>query len=564
MKDYKRFIVTSFFFVFLICSAAFAAPTTSTQAGNVVRGWLKHNSSPFGELAGEFLKVEAYGENGKASNPSEALYYAVYLDPSGIVLIPADDELDPITAYAADATWYGPEPANPLYDSIGAGIAEMVKKHNSEARRSSGTSEAREKWASLEKLAKENGNREALGPLLGGPQPVIVAPFLKTKWDQAQVLSGNIYVYNRFTPLRFPAGCGAVMMAQIMKYFEWPTVPISDLVKGRVYKITINGDDPQPWDLRGGDDKGGAYEWGNMPDAATDDTTEEQAYSIGRLMADAAVVIGSDFGAEATSSYPDKIAGELVSSFGYGNAILAKSSGVTTASQPGQLDSGMMLRAINSNLDAKKPVGLGIYRRSDYAGHGVVADGYGYSYGSIYHHINLGWGEGVNDPGRGLLWYNLPLVLDYDLVDSVIYNIYDVKPITGTEIISGRVVTSDDKAAAGALVTIIGPNIRNNLVTDDGRFVFTGIPSNKTFTILAALDGHSFPVTEVTTGESYSPTAYNNYTSSVGNVWDLVIQEDKPEGKGCGVASFPAVFVIVGAGAIFLRKKRLKPYGPKR
>ena len=540
MKGYWRFIVTSFFVVFFLCSAASAAPTTEARAANVVKGWLNYNSYPFGELAGEFSKVEAYGESGKASSQSEALYYAVYMDPSGIVLIPAEDELDPITAYARDATWYGPSPANPLYDSIGASIAEMVKKHRGSARRASGTSEAREKWASLEKLAQEDGRREsdgeiaAQGPLPGAPQTVQVAPFLQTEWDQENA-PGDPYIYNAFTPFNYPAGCGAVMMAQIMKYFNWPVAPIRNLVGDSVYPYTVNGE-PRSGVLLGGDGDMGSYNMANI----TDD-------NIGRLMMDCAVAIGSDFGDE-TGSHPDKIADELVSSFGYGNAILATSGG---PSQVGQMNSETLLRAVNSNLDAGKPVGLGIFRGSNEVGHGVVADGYGYSYGTTYHHINMGWGGSYN------LWYNLPLVFNYDLVDSVIYNIFDRKPSTGAEIISGRVVTSTDVAAAGALITMTGPSFRGNVTADNnGRFVFAGVPSNTKFTILAALGGHSFPVAEVTTGESYSPTQYNGYTSSVGNVWGVVIQESPTEGGGCGVASYPALFAIVGTGAVFFVRKR--------
>jgi hypothetical protein len=548
MKGYKRFIVTSFFVVFLLCSAASAAPTTSDQAANVVKGWLNYNSSPFGELAGEFSKVEAYGESGKASGPSETLYYAVYIDPSGIVLIPAEDELDPITAYARGATWYGPSPANPLYDSIGASIAEMVKKHRGSARRASGTSEARGKWASLEKLA-QGGRRgsdaqiAAQDQLPGLTETPIVDKLLETEWDQENA-PGYPYVFNAFTPSNYPAGCGAVMMAQIMNYFKWPAAPIRNLVGDRVYPYSVNSK-PQPGvQLMGGDGNMGPYNWDNSDE------------DIGRLMADCAVAIGSDFG-EETESYPDRIADELVSSFGYGNAVLAKAKGSSLVSQ---MNSETLLRAVNSNLDAGKPVGLGIYKRiseNNFDGHGVVVDGYGYSVGTIYHHINMGWGDSSNLN----IWYNLPLVYNYDLVDSVIYNIYSRTPSTGTEIISGRVVTSTDEAPKGAIITMTGENFSGTVIipdtATDGRFVFAGVPSNTKFTILAALGGHSFPVAEVTTGESYSPTQDNGYTSSVGNVWGVVIQESPTEGGGCGVASYPALFAIVGTGAVFvIRRKR--------
>jgi hypothetical protein len=517
----------------------------------VVKGWLNYNSSPFGKLAGELLKVEAYGENGIVSNPAEALYFAVYLEPSGIVLIPADDELDPITAYAAEATWYGPTPKNPLYDSIGAGIAKMVKEHRSGLARSSSLSDAREKWASLQELVNPAGERGA-GPLPGNPDTIRVSPFLQTKWNQEfTVTSGDnthYFVFNYYTPSNYPAGCGAVMMAQMMKHFAWPEGPISNYVRDRVY--TIKSDDvSMTWDLRGGDGNKGSYNWTDMPGEADDGTNQVAAESVGALVADAAVVIGSEFAANGTASYPERIADELMTSFGYANATLVKAG---PRGGVGQMDIDTLLRAVNSNLDADKPVGLGIFSAD--GGHGVVADGYGYSYGSVYHHINMGWGGSYD------LWYNLPEIFTYNIVDSVIYNVYTPNEnITwGKEIISGRVVTSTDQTPNGALVTITAPNGPQFLpitTSGGGRFILTGAPPNTTFTIYVALGGHSFPVTEVTTGESVSPSAYNNYTSSVGNVWDVVIQEDKGS-KDCGVAAFPAVFLLPCAALVMAKRRK--------
>jgi hypothetical protein len=517
---------------------------------------LNYNSSPFGKLAGGVLKVEAYGENGIVSNPAEALYFAVYLEPSGIVLIPADDELDPITAYAADATWYGPTPKNPLYDSIGAGIAEMVKKHKSGLARSAGWSDAREKWVSLQEFTNPAGKR-GLGPLPGNPDTIRVSPFLQTKWNQEFTVTSKdenlqdfpLYdVFNYYTPNRYPAGCGAVMMAQMMKHFTWPTAPISNYVRDRVYTVKVD-DVSIPWDLRGGDGNKGSYKWASMPNEANNSTTQEAAESVGALVADAAVVIGSEFAADGTASYPERIADELMTSFGYANATLVKAG---ARGSVGQMDINTLLSAVNSNLDARKPVGLGIFSAD--GGHGVVTDGYGYSYGSIYHHVNMGWGGSYD------LWYNLPEIFRYNIVDSVIYNVYtqSTEITRGKEIISGRVVTSTDQTPDGALVTVATPNgLRFDTTTSGGgKFVVTGAPSNTTFTIYVALGGHSFPITEVTTGESRSPSAYNNYTSSVGNVWDVVIQEDKTGGTDCGVAAFPAVFLLPCAALVMARRRK--------
>jgi hypothetical protein len=552
MKGYKRFIAASIFFVLLACSAAFAAPTTSTQAENAVKGWLIYDSAPFGKLAGEFSRVEAYGENGYAVNPSEILYYAVYLKPSGIVLLPADDELEPITAYIPDADRYGPEPANPLYDTIGASIAKAVKVYNSGARRSSGENSAREKWDALQDLALSDGKREA--PLPGAPSERIVriTDFSGgnkevPKWSQTGPISGGSdgFAFNSFTPNNYLAGCGAVMLAQLMRSFEWPEKSIDVLTSGREYPYKVNGI-PEKSPLLGGDGDGGPYVWAQLSDE-----------TIALLMRDCAVAISSDFGSGATASYPRKIAEALTDSFGYRNAVIA-TSGI---SGYGQMNMRDMMRAINSNIDAGKPVGLGIFKASNADGHGVVIDAYGFSYGSVYHSVNLGWDIQSN------VWFSLPGIYDYDIVDSVIYNIYANRgaPTLGSEIISGRVlasadITEADKPAVGAIVTLTGPGVTTSLypIGSAGRFFFDGLQSDTEYTLTAALAGHEFPTMKVTTGRSFSPANETFGAQGIGNVWDVVIREDIKSGMSgsCGAAAYPPLFTLIGAGVILLRRKK--------
>ncbi|MDR0649446.1 MAG: C10 family peptidase, partial [Synergistaceae bacterium] len=265
----------------------------------------------------------------------------------------------------------------------------------------------------------------------------------------------------------------------------------------------------------------------------------------------------SDFAKDATGSNPALIAESLVNTFRYGNAVLA----MPDPSDDKWKDSALE-KALNANLDAHKPVGLGIFK-SDVAdgdpGHGVVADGYGYSGGKICYHINMGWG------GDGDVWYDLPGILEYDLIKSVIYNIYSR---SAGEIISGKLATSSDVTVTmastsvgskGAYVSIEGVGFSSSvwIGNDDGNFVFVGVPSDTEFTITAKLAGHSFPRKTVRTGRS-GATA-----TSVGNVWGVIIKEPLYSGEspfgggGCDAAALPALFAAVGAGVVlFVRKKR--------
>ena len=95
--------------VLAIASRAWAAPATAEQARRVARGWLKQDSTPLRTHLGTSVAfADAF-----ADSTGQALYYVVYLQPSGFVIVPADDEVEPIICFSAGGT-YDPSPGNPL------------------------------------------------------------------------------------------------------------------------------------------------------------------------------------------------------------------------------------------------------------------------------------------------------------------------------------------------------------------------------------------------------------------------------------------------------------------
>ena len=63
---------------------------------------------------------------------------------------------------------------------------------------------------------------------------------------------------------------------------------------------------------------------------------------------------------------------------------------------------------LNTNLDAGYPM---LFHISGSGDHAVVCDGYGFDFSTIYHHINLGWGESF------YTWYNLPnITVNYNSI----------------------------------------------------------------------------------------------------------------------------------------------------
>lgn len=89
----------SFLAILLLCqSYVLAKPASMRDAEQAVRGWLKHNSEPTDVKFGKELKrTDAYSDaNG------QPIYYAVYIEPSGFVIVPADEN----SSFFYSRYWY--------------------------------------------------------------------------------------------------------------------------------------------------------------------------------------------------------------------------------------------------------------------------------------------------------------------------------------------------------------------------------------------------------------------------------------------------------------------------
>ena len=129
--------------------------------------------------------------------------------------------------------------------------------------------------------------------------------------------------------------------------------------------------------------------------------TIPQAQAVGALTFDAGIAVHMQYTASDSGAYLADAKAALVNTFKYNNAIV---NFVTN------LDTGCfecsLYNMMNPNLDARLPVLLGI--NGDPGGHCIVVDGYGYSYGLLYHHLNMGWSGAYN------AWYSLPIIDMYD------------------------------------------------------------------------------------------------------------------------------------------------------
>ncbi|MEI7939736.1 MAG: C10 family peptidase, partial [Verrucomicrobiota bacterium] len=479
----------------LLATDGRGAPTTAAQVKDVVTGWLRSDAVPLHTTMGpQVKKVDTFRDS-----TGMPLYYIAYTDPSGFVIVSADDLIEPIIGFAP-AGQFDPSTNNPLGALVSSDLPGRLALVKAAARTKTQSlfSAAKDKWAQLQTLGqKPPGTASGLASV-SDPR---VAPLTQTVWSQTTSTSGNA-CYNYYVPpgpdgnaANYPCGCVATAMAQLMRFWQYPVNGVGTAS----YTVYVYGV-AQSRSLRGGNGAGGAYVWSDM---ASSPSSSAHFQAIGALCADAGVTVNMDYnqgGSGQSGAGPDKAAQALTGTFSYTRAVF----GWNNNNNIGTGLNGMM----NPNLDAGCPVILAILGSP--GGHAVVCDGYGYNSSTLYHHLNLGWA------GTDTLWYSLPTI-DTSLgtfsnVYGCVYNAWT----TGTgEIISGRITDSGGSPISGASVSATRSAGGTYTATSDakGIYALSRIPSASTYTISITKAGYVF------SSRSTSTSTSSGYSATSGNVW---------------------------------------------
>ncbi|MHC4535861.1 MAG: C10 family peptidase [Planctomycetota bacterium] len=546
----KSIVAAAILVLLHLHSSLLALPTTEYEAQMIVTGWLKTNPQPLGmSLGRQVTRSETF-----TNDYGEPVYYIVYLQPSGFVIVSADDLVEPIIGFVNDSTYEAS-----LDDPLGALVTRDLNERIGAVRNNinlldvtgnAKITRTQKKWRFFISLAKTSENELVLMGLppicdFNNPSDVRIAPFVQTKWGQKNIpcdgWNSRLAVFNYYTPQligsgdslelswdkrekyygdpnNFYSGCIATAMAQLMCYYQYPDKPNEPDDPCTVEVGKYDGEyvslvDPPSRTLLGGDEHGGPYNWNLMLELNCD-ANNATRQAIGAICHDAGVSVNTFYTADLSSAYVLHAKGALVKTFKYGNAVNGRKWGSDIG--PG------LIGMINPNLDAKKPVILGIWGPDD-GGHAAVCDGYGYDDSTLYYHLNMGW------QGRDDCWYNLPHIVcpkqgyEFSLVNDCIYNIF---PSGKGEIISGRVLQNNGEPAENAVVYRLpsdGADPCAVSTDSNGIYFFDKLDPNTTYTIWASIDINDFPHQQVRTGNS------KDYGSTAGNVWGVYFQNKPPE-----------------------------------
>ncbi|MBO7493465.1 MAG: C10 family peptidase, partial [Bacteroidales bacterium] len=283
-------------------------------------------------------------------------YYVFSMQPAGFVIVAADTRVKPILGYSYSNNFVVEDmPDNIHYwlDNYKNQIKAVIDNDFQS------DSEIRETWSHLKS-----------GQAMPSRSSTSVNPLLQTTWDQ------NCY-YNQLCPedaggpcSHVYAGCVATAMAQVMRYWGWPTQGIGSHSYSSDYgTLSVNFSTA-------------TYNFDNMPNALNSSTSASQKEEVAKLIYHCGVAVNMGYAADGSGAYSSDVPSALYNYFAY-------SDNGTYRYKSGYSETGWA-NLIKQELNNMRPV---YYAGHGTGGHAFVCDGYDEN--NLFH-FNWGWSGSNN------------------------------------------------------------------------------------------------------------------------------------------------------------------------
>jgi hypothetical protein len=473
----KRLILITLFCLLLVVLSAL--PVSQSEAVSIASGWMRHVSN-----TNQVAEVTA---SANPTQPDVIDWYAVSFTLGGFILVSADDKVIPVLGYDTSGTFSAtnlPENLRGFLNQVHAEIAIV---------RNTDDLSVHPLWQAV-----RNGDFDAFLP----DRPV--APLLSTNWDQG-------WPYNSMCPTDYAgpgghvyAGCGATAMAQIMKFWAYPTQGTGSHTYTHPTYGTITANFGTT-----------TYNWSSMPGILYNSPNT----AVSTISFHCGVALNMDYGADASGSYASDVRPAFVNYFNYEpTAQLSYKSSYTAANWEALL---------RTDLDNGRPL---YYFGQDttYGGHAFVCDGY---QGTNYFHFNWGW----NGYANGYFYVSdlNPSTYHFNSQQGVVMGIRPVAPITAPTNLVATVDAGDNiflEWQAPVTRALLGFNIyRNGTLLDTitepySTFYYDINPAAGTYTYYVTgnfTQGESGPSNSVVA--TIYPAAVINYLDSFESFSDYAV-----------------------------------------
>ena len=330
----------------MVAMPMMAERVTPETAQKVAQTFLNNNGAKAAQLT-DLSKIAGFPN----------LY--IFTAEPGFVVMAADDCVQPILGYSLTGNFVAENMPENAHSWLQGYSDEIQYAIDSKMKASAETSKL---WKDL-----SEGNAKA------AKATIVVDALVQTQWDQDPL-------YNNFCPYisgeQTVTGCAATAMAQIMKYWEYPTHGTGS------HSYNWNGQ------TLSANFETTTYDWVNMPLSLNGSSSQTQINAVATLMYHCGVALNMQYGLAVTggsSAIPNNIPSALINYFNYKSSITIKAKSSYSDSQ--------WLNLLKTELDESRPIQYNGWGPNNSGGHSFVCDGYD---NSNYFHFNWGW-SGRND-----------------------------------------------------------------------------------------------------------------------------------------------------------------------
>ena len=306
-------------------------------------------------VADKFTDIDTIYSN----SSSERVYYYIFnlKENKGFIIVSGYDNIEPILGYSTERNYDNNNiPANLKYFlndyklQIKSAIDNKVKISGA----------INYKWNELIKgtygLQKSNKKKQL--------------PLIQTSWNQIPYYN-DLCPYDSTCECRCPTGCTATTMAQIMKYWNYPTTG-----KGFESYSTDN------YGVLNSNFGGTTYNWTNMPLEVISKNN-----AVAKLMYDCGVSVNMMYGPQESGAYVIASDSPMCAENAFKNYFGFDSTTIKGLMRNKYTDS-IWIDTIKYELDNFRPVQYVGYDGQN-GGHTWVCDGYD---SNDFFHMNWGWG----------------------------------------------------------------------------------------------------------------------------------------------------------------------------
>ena len=365
--------------------------------------------------------------------------YVFNIANEGFVIVAASDNVRPILGYSMTGSFDASNPHNGamyMLETYKNSISYAIEKNIA------ATPDIEAQWKSLRNCGKLN-NKKA---------NAIVGPLLKTKWNQNSP-------YNLYAPQaaggpggRCYAGCVATAMSQVMKYWDHP--------------ITGTGNHSyycQGYGQQTANFGATTYQWDEMPNRLTSNSTQVQKEAVATLMYHCGVSVNMMFAPDGSGAYSQDVPGAMASYFDYGYCVQKQRASYS-------LDNWLNL--LKTDLNLGRPIYYSGH--SSEGGHAFVADGYDEE---DFISFNFGW-SGSDDAFYAVdaIDYSSQAAAIFNYVPTAVYNYTTQAPTNVTAVKTNDMAqeatiswTNPTKTMNNQTIT----NLEQIVVTRDGQIIYT-------------------------------------------------------------------------------------------